>query len=95
MGFRPIRGWECVWKHDGLGLFISVFVDDFKMAGPSDKMKQGWDLIRQSGIEIDPPEPFNQYLGCGQDTWTVPDDVFEKRMSSLRPMLKKYNGNLN
>ena len=95
VGFTPIQGWESVWRHTELGLVLSVYVDDFKMAGPTDNLQAGWNLIRQSGITIDLPTPFDHYQGCGQSTWMVPDDVFNKRMSTIRPHLPKYNHRLH
>ena len=61
------------------------------MARPTDNLKVGWDFIRKSGIIIDPPTPSDHYLGCGPSAWTAPDDVFNKRMSTIRPHLPKYN----
>eukprot|EP00959_Pyramimonas_sp_CCMP1952_P252303 5271589-Pyramimonas_sp.AAC.1 len=46
------------------------------MAGPTNNLELGWGLIRRSGIEIDPPTPYDHYLGCGQDAWQVPQRVF-------------------
>ena len=31
-GFEAVKGWECLYKHAKDGIFISVYVDDFKMA---------------------------------------------------------------
>eukprot|EP00959_Pyramimonas_sp_CCMP1952_P184351 3854992-Pyramimonas_sp.AAC.1 len=47
----------------------------------------GWDLIRKSGIDLDPPTPYSQYLGCGQQAYDVPQNVTDKRMSTIRPVL--------
>ena len=91
VGFDPIPGWECVWKRKDMGLVLAVYVDDFKMAGPTDNLKLSWDLVRQSGTVIVPPTPSNHYLGCGQSSWTVPDDGFSKRISTIRPRVPKYN----
>ena len=32
-GFEKIKGWECLYKHHELGLFLSVYADDLKMDG--------------------------------------------------------------
>eukprot|EP00959_Pyramimonas_sp_CCMP1952_P237259 4958828-Pyramimonas_sp.AAC.1 len=60
------------------------------MAGPIDNLKKRWDLTRHSGIEVDPPTTCDHYLGCGQDTRKVPQDVFDKRMNTIRPMLPEH-----
>ena len=80
-----------MWKHEQLGLILSVYVDDFKMAGPLGNLDQGWALIRKSGIELDPPTAYSQYLGCGQQSWDVPQSVFDKRMASIRAMLPEHD----
>ena len=47
-----------------------VYVDDFKLAGPADKLQVGWDLIRgpskvaPNGIDMDPPTTVGRFLGC-------------------------------
>ena len=46
VGFAPILGWECCFVHNTLQLVLSVYVDDFKMAGKSGNLSRGWDLIR-------------------------------------------------
>ena len=33
-GFQPIDGWECLYLNKELKVFLSVHVDDFKIAGP-------------------------------------------------------------
>ena len=40
-----------------------MYVDDFKMSGPSKNMAEGWKLIRR-GLQMDDPEPIGLYLGC-------------------------------
>eukprot|EP00959_Pyramimonas_sp_CCMP1952_P086560 1810772-Pyramimonas_sp.AAC.1 len=40
VGFRFISGRKCVWGHDKLNLFFSVYVDDFKMAGPKTNLNR-------------------------------------------------------
>eukprot|EP00959_Pyramimonas_sp_CCMP1952_P121577 2542275-Pyramimonas_sp.AAC.1 len=74
VGFEPIPGWECVWRHNKLGLRLSVYVDDFKLAGPAINLQAGWDHIRKSGTDLDPPTPYSQYLGCGQQAYDVPQN---------------------
>ena len=33
VGFTKVTGWECLYKHEKWGLFLSIYVDDFKMGG--------------------------------------------------------------
>ena len=32
-GFEKCKGWECLYVHKKQQLFLSIYVDDFKMAG--------------------------------------------------------------
>ena len=55
-----------------LDLFMTVYVDDFKLAGPAVNLAEGWRLIRGDatiertgkGLVMDEPTPLGQYLGC-------------------------------
>jgi hypothetical protein len=63
VGFNPIPTWKSCCFHADLNLFLIVYVDDFKMAGPKDNLAKGWDLIRR-GIKMDDPAPMGHFLGC-------------------------------
>ena len=41
-GFVKLKGWECLNKHPQKGLFLSVYVDDFKMAGRAGTVAPMW-----------------------------------------------------
>ena len=49
--------------HPRLKLLLTVYVDDFKMAGPKDSLAKGWEIVSQR-LQMDPPTPMGQYLGC-------------------------------
>ena len=57
------EGWPSVFFHDRLKLLLVVYVDDFKMSGPKESMKRGWELIG-SKIDMDKPGTVGRYLGC-------------------------------
>ena len=46
-----------------LRLMLMVYVDDFKMSGPTKNLPEGWKLLR-SGIDMDDPYPLDRCLGC-------------------------------
>ena len=52
-------------------LFLTVYVDDFKMAGPSANLARGWKMIRQH-ITTGDPTPLGLYLGCEHRLSDVP-----------------------
>ena len=65
------EGWPGCYYHPSLALFLTVYVDDFKLAGPRQNLAQGWKLIRQdsattTGLKIEDPTSINGqvYLGC-------------------------------
>ena len=85
--WEPIPGWQCCYVHKRLGLVLSVYVDDFKMAGLSKNMKEGWETIRKE-FELDPPEPFGHFLGCGQSSFTLTNTEVDDRLEQVRPLLR-------
>ena len=57
------EGWPSVLYHHELKLLMVVYVDDFKMSGPKESMKKGWELVA-SRIDMDTPGVVSRYLGC-------------------------------
>ena len=65
MGFQPVgEEWPSVYTRPELQLVLVVYVDDFKMAGPKNNLKRGWELLREKLI-------IELYLGCNQSKGTV------------------------
>ena len=56
-----------------LKVMLVVYVDDFKMAGPIDAVKEAWRLIREvkPTIKMTNPAPVDHYLGCKHDITEV------------------------
>ena len=65
VGFTKIRDWLSCYFHPRLKLFLVIYVDDFKLAGPTENLAEGWKLLKQ-GIKMDDPAPLDRYLGCHQ-----------------------------
>ena len=63
VGFAPVPDWRSTYWHPELKLLLMVYVDDFKMAGPSANFAKGWSLIRQK-IKTDEPHAVTKCLGC-------------------------------
>ena len=55
--------WPSMFWHPKLKLLLGVYVDDFRMSGPSSNIDEGWNLI-SSQIDMDTPEDAGRYLGC-------------------------------
>ena len=78
-GFEAVKGWECLHVNKKEKLFLSIYVDDFKMAGRKESLKPMWSRL-QKVLELEEPKPLqsNVYLGCGQ----APEPVDEKTIKS-------------
>ena len=58
-GFERFPGWECLWVHRGKRLFLSVYVDDFKMAGARSAMQPMWAALGRK-LDLEPAVPLNK-----------------------------------
>ncbi len=64
VGFESIGAeWPSCYFPAETKLFLVVYVDDFKLAGPKVHIKHGWSLLRK-GLVIEPEKPIDLYLGC-------------------------------
>jgi hypothetical protein len=72
-GFRPVTGWECLYENPTEQLYLSVYVDDSKMAGNAASLTKMWAKLGKY-LDLEPPIPLEQnvYLGCGQKNIPLP-----------------------
>ena len=65
--FETVQGWECLYFHRQKQLFLSVYVDDLKMAGKKENLAPMWELMGKH-LELEPAKAMttSQYLGCAQ-----------------------------
>ena len=66
-GFIQVPNWGSCYYHPELRLFLIVYVDDFKLAGPRANLSAGWTLLRQR-INMEDPGPVSHFLGCTHRT---------------------------
>ena len=59
VGFEPIPDWRSCYFHASMKLFLVVYVDDFKFAGPAHHLAKGWSLIREQ-VRMEPPTPLGK-----------------------------------
>ena len=52
VGFEPIQDWPSCYWHNELQLLLVIYVDDFKMSGPTAHVTQGWALLKK-GLSIE------------------------------------------
>ena len=58
-GWEKIPNWECLFVHREKGLFLSVYVDDIKLAGKKQNLDPMWKVLNK---EVDLGEP-TSFLG--------------------------------
>ena len=89
-GWEKIPNWECLFVHREKGLFLSVYVDDIKLAGKKQNLDPMWKVLNK---EVDLGEPTSLldhvYLGCTQRKFEISKDIvdncrsmFESRISA-------------
>ena len=68
-GWEKIPNWECLFVHRGQGLFLSVYVDDIKLARKKQKI-----LIRCGNYSTKKLMWENQHLSWIMYTWVALND---------------------
>ena len=65
--WEKIPNWECLFVHREKGLFLSVYVDDIKLAGKKQNLDPMWKLLNKE-VDLGEPTSFldHVYLGCTQ-----------------------------
>ena len=65
--WERVRNWECLFVHRPKGLFLSVFVNDIKLAGKKENINPMWKVLNKE-VELGEPISFldHVYLGCIQ-----------------------------
>ena len=55
--------WQSIFYHAEYNGMLVVYVDDFKLAGPTENMEKAWASIKRA-VNIGDPEPYDRYFGC-------------------------------
>ena len=80
--------WECLFVNRARGLFLSVYVDNIKLAGKTENIELTWKILMED-VDLGEPTSFldHVYLGCTQrecqiskDTVANYRDMFESRI---------------
>ena len=66
-GWEKVSNWECLFVHREKELFLSVYVDDIKLAGKKQNINPMWKVLNKE-VELGEPTSFldHVYLGCIQ-----------------------------
>lgn len=87
-GFEPVTAWECLFVHKQKQLFLSVYVDDFKLAGKKENIVPMWKALQDTGIELDPPVSLHGDVYLGRAQYNCHNDtVLIQRQQTLNHRL--------
>ena len=66
-GWEKIPKWECLFVHREKGLFLSLYVDDIKLAGKKQNLDPMWKLLKKE-VDLGEPTSFldHVHFGCIQ-----------------------------
>ena len=84
MAGRKIPNWECLFVHRGKGLFLSVYVDDIKLAGKKQNIDPMWKLLNKE-VDLGEPTSFldHVYLGCTQRQCQISKNIVDNYRTML------------
>ena len=78
-GLEKVSNWECLFVHREKGLFLSVYVDNIKLAGKKQKTNPLWKVLNKED-DLGEPTSFldHVYLGCTQRQCERSKDIVDK-----------------
>ena len=101
-GWEKVSNWECLIVHREKGLFLSVYVDDTKLAGKKQNINPMWKALNKE-VDLGEPTSFldHENLGCTQIQCEISKDLvdnyramFESRLSVVKIEKLPYSENL-
>ena len=77
-GWEKIPNWECLFVHHEKGLFLSVYVDDMKLAGKKHKLDPMWKVLNKE-VDLGEPTSFldHVYLVCTERQCQISKDIVD------------------
>ena len=89
-GWEKVSSWECFFVHREKRLFLSVYVNDIKLAGKKQNINPMWKVLNEE-VDLGEPTSFlnHVYLGCTQRECQIRkkfednySDMLESRISA-------------
>ena len=82
-GWEKVSTWECLFVHREEGLFLSVYVDDIKLAGKKN-IDPMWKVIHKE-VDLGEPTSFldHVYLGFFQRQCEIRKDIVDNYRTML------------
>ena len=77
-GWEKVSNWEYSFVHREKGLFLSVYVDDIKLAGKKQNIDPMWKVLNKE-VDLGEPTSFldHVYLGCTQRQCEISKDIVD------------------
>ena len=100
-GWEKVSNCECLFVHREKGLFLSVYVDDIKLARKKQNIDPMWKVLNKE-VDLGEPTSFldHVYLGCTQRQCEISKDIvdtyramFESRISTGETEKLPYSKN--
>ena len=84
-GWEKVSNWECLFVHREKGLFLSVYVDDIKLAGKKQNIDPMW-IVLNEVVDLGEPTSFldHVYLGCTQRQCEISKDSVDTKACDKR-----------
>ena len=84
-GWKQVSNWECLFVHREKGLFLSVYVDDIKLAGKKQNIDPMWKVLNKE-VDVGEPTSFldHVYLGCTQRQCQISKDIVDNLQNHVR-----------
>ena len=88
--WEKVSNWACLFVHREKGLFLSVYVDDIKLAGKKLNIDPMWKVLNKE-VDLGEPTSFfgHENLGCTRRPCEISKDIvdsyrtmFESRISA-------------
>ena len=87
-GWEMVSIWECLFVHRQKGLFLSVCVDDIKLAGKKQNIDPMWKVLNNQ-VDLGEPTSFldHVYLGCTQRQCEISKDTVDNCRAMLESQI--------
>ena len=69
-GWEKIPNWECLFVHREKGLFLSVYVDDIKLAGKKQNLDPMWKVLNKE-VDFGESTSFLDHVYSGMHSKTM------------------------
>ena len=76
-GWEKIPNWECLFVHGGKGFFLSVYVDDIKLAGKKQNINTMWKVLNKE-VDLGEPTSFVDHIKDAKILWTVTEPCLNR-----------------